>query len=137
MKEEKYKVAIDTHKFYDTISMSIVGGMITVTGASFLLYDKIQNNQFAYLLFIITIIVIFGLLVIYRKSAYYANVARNVSADLEINENLNIGISDVLKNLNKNEYQKYKAVKSMFKGIYGAIHLIFVSLSISLLLLPY
>lgn len=41
MEVEKYKAAIETHKFYDTVSNSIVVGQLTVSGAAFYLYKEI------------------------------------------------------------------------------------------------
>jgi len=83
MIEERYKAAIDTHKLYDTVSIAIVGGMFAVTGASFLIYEKVGLNKLAVIVFIATALLLIPLLIIYRKSAFYANTARNVASVLK------------------------------------------------------
>lgn len=127
MKEEMYKAAIETHKFYDSISITLVGGLITVSGAIIYLLEKISTPYQKIGILVVGILVVSFLLLIYRKCAYYANVARNVSASIEDNS-CNVGVSIVLKELDKAEYEKYRAKKSMFKGIYGLVHGIWITL---------
>lgn len=129
MVEERYKAAIDTHKLYDTVSMSIVGGMFAVAGASFLISEKVGSKNLVAIVFFTTALLLIPLLIIYRKSACYANTARNVASGIEMKE-CDLGVSQVLADLEK--YPKYKAEKHFYKGIYGAVHWIWFILSVAL-----
>ena len=121
MKEKIYQVAIDTHKFYDEVSMKIVVGIISITGAAFFIKDKISLHASS-VLFVVALIIM-ALLFMYRNCAYYANVARNVAAYNETNEDL-IGVSHVLVNKEKyKELQLHKGKKIRI-NIYGTVHFI-------------
>ena len=126
MNTEKYKAAIETHKFYDTVSNSIVVGQITMSGAAFYLFKEIKGTPIAAYPFVGAALCIAALTIIYRRCAYYANVARNVAADLEA-EIPTTGISFALKT------NSHPVTKSWRKGIYGAIHLLAAILIIGLL----
>lgn len=126
MDVEKYKAAIETHKFYDTVSNSIVVGQITICGAAFYLFKEIKDTPIAYYPFIGAALCIGMLLLIYRKCAYYANVARNVAADIEADKPT-AGVSLAFKT------NSHPASKSWNKGIYGTIHLLSAILMLGLL----
>ncbi len=123
MKEKLYQVAIDTHKFYDEISMKLIAGIITITGATFFINEKtslVGNAQS--ILFIVVAFITFGLLLKYRRSAYYANVARNVAAYNETNEQP-IGVSHVFGN--PEQYpDMHKPKRLGLFNIYGAVHFV-------------
>lgn len=127
MKNEKYKAAIETHKFYDTISQALIVGMISVAGVPYFSYDKDKIALFGTIPFWGTIGILSILLIIYRHCAYYANVARNVAIEIEESKSDEeskkiIGVSHALK---KNTHP---ADKSIFRGIYGTVHLLYLGL---------
>lgn len=117
MEVEKYKVAIETHKFYDTVSNSIVVGQLSISGAAFYLYKEIQGTSINYFPFVGAAFCVAVLLFIYRDCARYANVARNVAADLEDGK-ITHGVSVAFKT------NSHPAIKCWRKGIYGKIHLL-------------
>ncbi len=121
MDAEKYRVAIETHKFYDTISNYIVGGQIAITGASFFIYEKIKGTVVDYLIFMLTGICVLIILLIYRHCARYANVARNVAADLE-EDKITHGVSVAYKT------GSHEANKKWNRGIYGQIHFLTITI---------
>lgn len=124
---EQYKAAIDTHKFYDTISTSLIAGQITVSGAAFYLYKEIKGTLIETFPFIGAALCVVILLLIYRHCAYYANVARNVAAAIEEGNPDCLGVSHALqKNI-------FPAQKSWKKGIYGKNHLLTLLLVAGLL----
>jgi hypothetical protein len=120
MKEKIYQVAIDTHKFYDEVSMKLVAGIITITGAAFFINEKTKLSEGTdTILFVVVALITLGLLVKYRNCAYYANVARNVAAHNEISEEL-IGVSQALGN--KELYPQMHKPKKIRLNIHGAVH---------------
>ncbi|MEX0964400.1 MAG: hypothetical protein WDZ52_10235 [Pseudohongiellaceae bacterium] len=135
MNSDTYRAAIETHRFYDTISISIVGGMITLSGATIYLLDKIEHRLDKMGTIIVSVAVLLLLLRIYRFSAYYANVARNVAAKIEGDET-NIGISTVLKKVRTdNNFAEYRADKKWYRGIYGSVHFLCIALVIGFITL--
>lgn len=115
MDVEKYKAALEAHKHYDTVSIAIVGGQLAISGASFFIYEKIEGTPVDYLPFVITALCILILLSLYRHCAYFANVARNVAADLEQGKEIP-GVSVAFKT------NSHPANKSWRRGIYGKVH---------------
>ena len=101
--------------------------MITVSGATVYLLEKISYSLDKVGTIVVAILVISTLLNIYRHSAYYANVARNVGAKIEAGDTT-VGISIVLKHLNEEAYSEYRAVKKWYRGIYGAVHFLWAVL---------
>ena len=126
METEKYNTAIGTHKFYDTVSNSIVVGQLSISGAAFYLYKEIKGTSIDYFPFVGAALCIAVLLMIYRDCAHYANVARNVAADLEEGK-ITYGVSVAFKT------NSHPAKKCWRRGIYGKIHLLTAVLIIGLL----
>jgi len=125
MDVEKYKAAIETHKFYDTISFSIVVGQLTITGATFYIYENIRGITVGYFLFPFTALCVLILLFIYKYCAKYANVARNVAAALE-EEKITYGVSVAFRD------NLLPADKCWGRGIYGLVHLLSIILCLGL-----
>ena len=135
MKEKMYQVAIDTHKFYDEVSMKLVAGIIVVTGAAFLISDKTSlTGNMASAFFLVVALITLGLLIKFKKTSYYAGVARNVSAEIEENGTL-IGISTVYKNPKK--HTKFHVKKVIGYNIYGAVHFVWAACFFGLVLSAY
>ena len=126
MNSEKYKAAIEMHKFYDTVSTSIVVGQITMTGVAFYIYKEIKGTPIDYYPFVGVTLCVVVLLLMYRHCAYYANVARNVAVDLELGTTTT-GVSHALKN------NTHPATQSWKKGIYGKVHILTAILVIGLI----
>jgi len=128
MEVEKYKVAIETHRFYDTISNSIIVGQLSISGAAFYLYKEIQGTSIDYFPFVGAALCVVVLLFIYRDCAHYANAARNVAADLE-EKKITHGVSVAFKT------RSHPAIKCWRTGIYGKVHLLtfllFLGLTVS------
>ena len=135
MRDKLYQTAIDTHKFYDEVSMKLVAGIITITGAAFFINQK---NDFSLgtesILFVVIALITSGLLLKYRQCAYFAGVARNVAAYNEISEDP-IGVSHVLGN--KDKYLSMHKAKKMELNIYGAVHYIWAACFLGLLFAAY
>ena len=135
MKELMYQVAIDTHKFYDEVSMKLVAGIITITGAAFFINEKTSlSTGTDAVLFIVVALITLGLLIKYRNCAYYANVARNVAAHNEISDEP-IGVSQALGN--KSTYPDMHKPKKIRLNIYGAVHFVWLSCFVGLFYAAY
>ena len=135
MKAEKYKASIETHRFYDSISMTIVGGLVTVSGATAYLLEKIPSSNYSLKIGVLfaSIFILFMLLCIYKKTSFYANVARNVSSKIEKNE-CDSGVATILKHLKEEEFREYRPDKSVWRcnSIYSIVHALCVGLIVAM-----
>ena len=98
-KDKKYQAALETHKHYDNISLTICVGMIAVVGACFSIYSNIKCQRIGMLVFFAGVPIIGCLFWICRKCIISALIARNYSAELE-REDLEYGVSWLLVHLN-------------------------------------
>jgi hypothetical protein len=91
--EEKYKAALDSHKHYDSLSMTVVAGMFAVTYGSYSLQKDLINSPVSTLIYYVGAIAIVLLYLLYRKLSYLAIIARNVTRELELSDGS--GVSEV------------------------------------------
>jgi len=123
---DKYKIAIDTHKHYDTISTSVIAGIaalplgvLSIKWPSFIPYYKWVVPA---LFFIFETL----LLLLYLKLSWYATIARNTAAALEISDGP--GVSQVLKEMSDQEpyrpttgYEPFLSIKQIICAATGLI----------------
>lgn len=91
--EELYKAAIDTHKHYDTVSLTIIVGIIGIAAGSIPLYKAEPIPRLSGFVFLIGVFLDLGLLWLYWRCSELALVARNVSTAIE--KGKPIGVSTV------------------------------------------
>jgi hypothetical protein len=107
-REEKYKAAIETHRHYDNLSMSVVAGMFGVAFACFSLHKEIEKVMVARQLFFVGALAVLVLHLIYRRLSHYATVARDVSTILESKDG--VGVSEAYSNLAFTDCRKGKKI---------------------------
>jgi hypothetical protein len=135
--EELYKVAIDTHKHYDTLSLTIVAGIIGVAAGSISIYKPDIFPKYSGFVFLCGALIDLFLFYLYWKCSNLALVARKVSRAIEEGEL--IGVSTVFSAIANTEYgddgelkKKYTPVWN-WKGIracilYFSLLLVFINL---------
>jgi hypothetical protein len=116
--EKKYQAALETHKHYDNLSLTICIGMIAVVGACFSIYSNIKFPRGGALVFFAGAVIIGFLFWLYRKCAISALIARNYSAELE-REDIPYGVSWVLVHINDppEKELRQKFLPNMNKGL--------------------
>src|SRR5207248_2672671 len=116
--KDKYQAALETHKHYDNISLTICIGMVAVVGACVSVYPNIKFPRVGALAFFAGAVIIGFLFWLYRKCAISALIARNYSAELE-REDFPYGVSWVLVHINDRDQKelRQKFFPNMSKGL--------------------
>lgn len=101
---ERYQAAISTHAHFDNLSVAIITGMVVFTGAAFTVKPP-ASIPFggAGVLFIASIVIIV-LLRLYENCAFSALVARNLSAEMETDDQ-GYGISYVSVHIKEDKFE--------------------------------
>jgi hypothetical protein len=93
MREEKYKAAIESHRHYDTLSITAIAGMFAVTYGCYNLHKELHNILNTNAIFFIGAVAIIFFYCLYYKLSNFALIARNVSRMLEKEDGF--GVSEV------------------------------------------
>jgi hypothetical protein len=109
---DKYNAALDSHKHYDTLSISTVAGMFAVTYGCYSLHKDLKSILYTEYLFLIGVLALFLLLLLYGMLSRYALISRKVSEELEKGQDL--GISEVFSMANAKDSE----IEKKFERIY-------------------
>jgi hypothetical protein len=93
MREDKYKVAIETHKHYDTLSITVIAGMFAITFACYSLHKDLRGIINTNYIFFVGAAANLVFYFMYHKLSTFALIARNVSRMLELKDGM--GVSEV------------------------------------------
>lgn len=91
--EEKYRAALETHRHYDTLSITSIAGMFAVTYGCLSMHNDLEAPKNVNLILYAGVVALGLLYALYLKLSNYALVARNVSKELEKEDGM--GISEV------------------------------------------
>ena len=92
MNNEKYKAAIDTLKHYDTVSVGVIGGIFGVPLFALSKTSAFPNKWELFVFMAASSFLVYCLWQIYIKLAFFAAIARHLSARHEQSDCL-MGIS--------------------------------------------
>jgi hypothetical protein len=116
--DEKYKAAIETHRHYDSLSITAIGGMFAVTYGCYSLHKDLHSIINTNHIFIIGAAAIAVLFFLYYKLSEFALIARNVSRMLESDDGL--GVSEVYYlSIQKDAESVKKFTPYAIKQLYG------------------
>lgn len=118
--EERYKAAIETHKHYDTISISCIAGIVGVLPACLLILEKVPSHYPKQILFVAGLLISSVLYRLYYLSAHAANLARNVAR--EINASGTGEISTVLYKCHFGEKESITEMRKTYWPKKGPIY---------------
>lgn len=145
--EERYKAAIETHKHYDSISISCVAGIIGILPGCLLFAEKTKTPLQHQIIFTAGILLTVLLYSLYHLSSINAGIARNVARKIHSGYNYEIstayyqchfGTEDEIAIFRDEIWPKKGSLfhLSMFNLIYWVTFLVIIGLILCLAILP-